>query len=189
MHLCASKLHQPWSRLSPNRRQASTWTKDVLAIGPLRTNFNDILLEHQTNSWTKVYLKMSYIKWWPFCLGHERGCLQCRRVSIIVIRHPDLFGQLFKGTHWWSIRFTHTGYNYTLYFNILGICMDWISGMFLRVPAFHWNLTQISMGAFTNKASLVQIMAWRRTRDVPLSEPVMTPSIGAYICVFSLQFQ
>ena len=49
------------SRLSPVRRQAITWTKaDVLSIGPLGTNFSEILVEIVAFSLTKMRLKMSF---------------------------------------------------------------------------------------------------------------------------------
>ena len=40
-----------------------------LVIGPIGTNFSKILIEIQTFSLKKMYLKMSSGKWWPFCLG------------------------------------------------------------------------------------------------------------------------
>ena len=56
--------------LSPVRRQAITWTNHViLSIGPLRTNFSEILIENQTFSFKKMISKMSSVKWRPFCLG------------------------------------------------------------------------------------------------------------------------
>ena len=56
--------------LSPGRRQAIIWTNTgILLIGPLGTNFNEILIEIQTFSFKKMHLKMSSAKWRPFCLG------------------------------------------------------------------------------------------------------------------------
>ena len=52
--------------LSPGRRQAIIWTNaGILLIGPLGTNFSEILIGIQTFS----FLKMSSAKWPPFCLG------------------------------------------------------------------------------------------------------------------------
>ena len=46
--------------LSPGRPQAIIWTNDgILLIGPLRTNFSEILIEMQTFSFKKTDLKMS----------------------------------------------------------------------------------------------------------------------------------
>ena len=54
--------------LSPGRWQA--WTNaGILLIGPLGTNFNEILIEIHTFSFEKMHLKMSSAKWRLFCLG------------------------------------------------------------------------------------------------------------------------
>ena len=56
--------------LSPGRRQAIIWTNaGILLIGPLGTNFSEILIETHTFSFTKMHLKMSSGKWRPSCLG------------------------------------------------------------------------------------------------------------------------
>ena len=56
--------------LSPGRHQANIWTNTgILLIGPLGTNFNEILNEIYSFSFKKMHLKMSSGKWWPFCLS------------------------------------------------------------------------------------------------------------------------
>ena len=56
--------------LSPGRRQAIIWTNvGILLIGPLGTNFSEMLIEIHTFSFKKIHLKMSSGKWRPFCLG------------------------------------------------------------------------------------------------------------------------
>ena len=71
-HICVSKLTITGSDngLSPGRRQAIIWTNaGILLIGPLGTNFSEILIEIQTFSFIKMRLKASSAKWRPFCLG------------------------------------------------------------------------------------------------------------------------
>ena len=71
-HICIGNLTTIGSDngLSPEQRQAIIWTNaGILLIGPLGTNFNEILLELYTFSFTKMHLKMSFGKWRPFCLG------------------------------------------------------------------------------------------------------------------------
>ena len=71
-HLYVSKLTIIGSDngLSPGRRQATIWTNGgILLIGPLGTNFREILIEIQSFSFKKTHLKMSSGKWRPFCLG------------------------------------------------------------------------------------------------------------------------
>ena len=71
-HICVGKLIIIGSDngLSPGRRQAIIWTNaGILLIGPLGTNFIEILIGIQTFSFKKMHLKMSSAKWRPFCLG------------------------------------------------------------------------------------------------------------------------
>ena len=71
-YICVSELTIIGSDngLSPSRRQAIIWTNaGILLIGPLRTNFSEILFGIQAFSFNKMHLKMSSGKWRPFCLG------------------------------------------------------------------------------------------------------------------------
>ena len=70
-HICVRKLTNIGSDnvLSPGRRQALIWTNAGMLIGPLGTNFNEILIEIHAFSFTKIHLNMSSGKWRPFCLG------------------------------------------------------------------------------------------------------------------------
>ena len=71
-HICVGNLISlgPDNGLSPGRRQAIIWTDaGILLIGPLGTNFSEILIDIHTFSFTKMHLKMSSAKWCPFCLG------------------------------------------------------------------------------------------------------------------------
>ena len=71
-HKCVSKLTIIGSDngLSPDRRQAIIWTNaGLLLIGPLVTNFSEILIEILAFSFKKMRLKVSSVKWRPFCLG------------------------------------------------------------------------------------------------------------------------
>ena len=59
-----------YNGLSPGRRQAIIWTNaGILLIGPLGTNFSEILIEIDAFSFKKMHLKTSSGKWRPFCLG------------------------------------------------------------------------------------------------------------------------
>ena len=71
-HICIGKLTIIGSDngLSPGRRQAITWTNvRLLLIGPLGTNFSEMLIEIHTFSFKKIHLKVSSGKCRPFCLG------------------------------------------------------------------------------------------------------------------------
>ena len=71
-HICVGNLTIIGSDngLSPCRRQAIIWTNaGILLIGPLGTNFSEILIAMQTFSFKKTHWKMSSGKRRPFCLG------------------------------------------------------------------------------------------------------------------------
>ena len=71
-HICLGKLTIIGSDngFAPGRRQAIIWTNaGIFLIGPLRTKFNEILIEIHAFSLKKIHLKRSSVKWWPFCLG------------------------------------------------------------------------------------------------------------------------
>ena len=71
-HICVANLTIIGSDngLSPGWRQAITWTNvGILLIGPLGTNFSEILIEIHTFSFKKIHLKLSSAKWGPFCLS------------------------------------------------------------------------------------------------------------------------
>ena len=68
-HICAGKLTIIGSDngLSPGRRQAIIWTNaGILVIGPLGTNFSEILIGIPNIFIKKMYLKMSSAKRRPF---------------------------------------------------------------------------------------------------------------------------
>ena len=70
-HICVGDLTIIGSDngLSSGRRQAIIWTNaGILLIGPLRTNFNEIIFEIQKFSFEKMHMKRS-AKRQPFCLG------------------------------------------------------------------------------------------------------------------------
>ena len=71
-HICVVKLTIIGSDngLSPGQRQAIIWTNaGILLIGPLGTNFIEILIGIQTFSFKKMQLKMLSAKRHPFSLG------------------------------------------------------------------------------------------------------------------------
>ena len=58
--------------LLPGRRQTIIWTNaGLFLIGPLETNFSEILIEIFAFPLQEMYMKTSSTttKWWPFCLG------------------------------------------------------------------------------------------------------------------------
>ena len=73
-HIYVSKLTTIGSDngLSPGRLQPIIWTNaGILLMGPLGTNFSEILIEIRTFSSNKMHLKMSSGNWLPYCLGRN----------------------------------------------------------------------------------------------------------------------
>ena len=69
--------------LSPIRRQAIILTSAVLlSIGSLGKNVNEIVNKIQNFSFTKVHLKISAAKGWPFCPGGDESILR-------ILNHED----------------------------------------------------------------------------------------------------
>ena len=72
MHVCISKLTIIGidNGLSPGQCQAIIWTNArILFVGPLGTNFSQILIKILAFSFKKIRLKVSSVKWHPFCLS------------------------------------------------------------------------------------------------------------------------
>ena len=95
-HICAGNLTiiGPDNGLSPGPRQAIIWNNaGILSIGPLGTNFSDILIEILTFSFRKMWLKVSSAKWRPFCLGlnvliYDGDINKCQLINHI---NPSLY--------------------------------------------------------------------------------------------------
>ena len=95
-HICVSKLTIIGSDndLSPGRRQAIMWTNGgILSIGPLGTNFSEILIAIHAFSFKKIYLKMSSGKWRSFCLGLN---MLIGTLLQNVMLDDELYGNLIK---------------------------------------------------------------------------------------------
>ena len=106
-HICVGDLTITGSDngLSPGRRQAITWTNArILLIGPLGTNFSEMLLWIQTFSFKEMHFKMSSVKWHPFCLGLNVLILNPARRSNYIhynVRHRITYPfQNFNGSVW-----------------------------------------------------------------------------------------
>ena len=97
-HICVSKstIIDSDNGLSPGRRQAIIWTNaGILLIGPLGTNFNEILIEILTFAFMEMRWKVSSAKWRPFCLGLN-----------VLTNDGELFdGELFDKNNLWLINY------------------------------------------------------------------------------------
>ena len=152
-HICVSKLTITDSDngLSPGLRQAIILTNaGIFLIGPLGTNFSEIVIEIQTFSLKKMHLKMLSGKRWSFCLG-----LNVIKLIYVSKRGPRTFlaclpnwdypssegNTMHISTHWpWAIQWK--------------ICNDIVNAHFKENLHFNPNVTpslfikfQLSTGA------------------------------------------
>ena len=91
-HLCVGKLTTigPDNGLSPVRRQAIIWTNaGISLIGPLGTNFSEILIAIHTFSFKKMHPKLSSAKWRPFFLG----------LNVLMLNHTKSNLPMLKSSH------------------------------------------------------------------------------------------
>ena len=105
-HICVSKLTIIGSDngLSPGRHQANIWTSNgTLLIGPLGTNFSEILIGIQTFSFKSMQLKMSSAKWRPFCLGLNVS----RQNAILLNRCWHIANYILSDTFQWRFKPKH----------------------------------------------------------------------------------
>ena len=125
------------SGLSPGRRQASLWTNAwILSIGPLGTNFGEILTEIRIFLFRKMHLKMSSAKWWLFCLG------------LNVLNSTWLFNiSTGQGFHTWIVNVKYLAYQlpsnmymcgHTDVPNLKLICKTWLK---FAKHEFSWNVS------------------------------------------------
>ena len=105
-HICISKIITVGSDngLSPGRCQAIIWTNaGILSIGPLGTNFGEIVIDVQSFSSKKMHLIMSSAKWRQFCPGLN----VLNHISVYILRTSLLLSQL-----------------YTCYFGEISVCLS-----------------------------------------------------------------
>ena len=118
MHICISKLTSIGSDngLLPGRCQAIIWTNaGLLPIGPLGTNFSEILMTILTFPFKKMHLKVSSAKWRPCCLGlnvltRSSHLLLWDGCEVRNNQQPDHFGRhLFSSFS--QFRYSFNGFN------------------------------------------------------------------------------
>ena len=116
-HICVSDLTIIGSDnvLSPGRRQAIIWTNaGILLIRTLGTNFSEILSKIHTFSFKKMHLKLSSVKWRPFCLG-----LNVLNIVVTV-----------NGSHHWARALTYSTMIYIQISNQIILCVSSIDLLF-----------------------------------------------------------
>ena len=161
-HICICKLIIIGSdnRLSPGQRQAIIWTNaGILLIGPLGTNFSEILIKTCRFSFKKIYLKMSSGKWRPSCLGLNEVLTPVKYKCDICQVILNTLRPRQNGPHFADDIFKCIFLNENI----------WIS---IKI-----SLKFVPKGPINNIPAVVQIMAWCCSGNKPLSSQL------TYICV------
>ena len=170
-HLCVGNLTIIGSDngLSPGRRQAIIGTNaGILLIGPLGTNFSEILIEILTFSFKKMRFKVSSAKWRPFCLG-----LNGLRGEWLVWAGGFILGMICIITS--GNQGSCSGGCYWLHGQIIALCISYTYCRvhFVYAPSqwettLHCNVVSHWLGAYT-KWSLRyhQIFPIQRTNCMP----------------------
>ena len=138
-HICDSELIIIGSDngLSPGRRQAIIWANaGILLIGPLGTNFSEIVIELYRFSFKKIHLKMSSGKWRPSCLGlnvlkHFDGCWFAGKVAHLTLNWT---WPKYKKN---SVESATIIYVNQSYWTILVLLIPWLSCSY--DTQWHWN--------------------------------------------------
>ena len=159
MHICEVNHHQFWC-------QAITWTNSgLLSIGPSETNFSKIWSELQYFSLEEMQIMISFGKWQP--------CYPCSYVPSMMKRFSE---KHCSERNFNTLRPRQNGRHFAdnIYTCIVLNENVWIP---IRIP-----LKFVSKCPINNIPALVQIMAWRRLGDKPLSEPMLV-GLLTHICV------
>ena len=159
MHIYISKLTIIGldNGLPPGWRQAITWTNaGILLIGPLGTNFSEILIKIHTFSFKKMPLKKLCAKWWRFSQP------QCVKAWFMFFPYPiqcssqhcviwdpviSIFNSLAPGKFEWNFRY--------VIFKWILVTDGW--GISCEI-ALIW----MSLDFTDDQSTLVQVMAWCR---------------------------
>ena len=166
-HICVSKLTTigPDNSLSPGRCQAIIWSNaGILLNWTLGTNFSEILSEIDTFSFKQMRFKMSSEKWRPYCLG----------LNVLTHWGRDKIAAIFQTTFW-------NGFSGMKMYEFRQRCVVRYSH-YTSLISINISLKFVPRGPINNIPALLQVMAWRRPGDKPLSEPMMV-RLTTHICV------
>ena len=118
-HICVGKLTIIGSDngLSPDRRQAIIWTNDgIFLIGPLGTNFSEILIETnifiQENAFESVVRKTAAILSRPQCVNKSIYRIMCGLSWITIFCHGGDSAMIAESLHEWQQIVILTGLQY-----------------------------------------------------------------------------
>ena len=144
MHICVGN---PTIIGSDNGLSSPGWSQEIiytnagiLLIGPLGTNFSEILIKILTFSFNKMHLKMLSAEWRPFCLSlnvlrsqlHLSGTMSSRKQTQRG-HEVNLLNHLQAVTHWGQDKMA------AIFQTTFSNAFSWMK-MFKFWLRFHWSL-------------------------------------------------
>ena len=132
--ICVGKLTNIDSDngLAPSRRQAIIWTNaGILLIGPLGTNFSELIIVIHSFSFNKMLLKMSSAIWRPFWLGLNVLMIpflhyinaNCEFISAFLISYIRYFIRIIVS----DMIYEHPNVLPQCFYLIIAVCKSWVS--------------------------------------------------------------
>ena len=190
MHICVVILTiiGTDNGLSPGRHQAIIWTNDGMMLTELLvTEFSEILIKIHTFSLKKMHLKMSLVKWRPFCLGlnvlksyvpNNMICYQLITNSSATPSTEHNASPSWTGSTGGTLTPSSPEQNGRHFADDI---FRWIFVNEIFCILIKISLKFVPKDMIDNNPALVQIMAWRRIGDKPLSEPMLI-KFPTHIC-------
>ena len=173
-HICVSEIIIIGSEncLSPGRHQAIIWTNAGLSlIGPIETYFNGSLIAIHMISFKKIHLKMWSGKRRPFCLG--LNVLMGRYLNFVQRKLTFLLQTNKQGTRESLISLNTLRPGKDGSHQVWQTTLSNTNSPMKKFKCRKKSMKFVPKGPINNIPALVQIMAWCRPGDKPLSEPMI----------------
>ena len=151
---------------------------------PLRTNPCEIGIKMNNFSLIRLHLKLSSLKWRSFSPGEMSKCWQGIVMLYLTSRVPKSFprgvamtgGRVLSSS--WTVNTLRPKQNGCHFVDDIFKCILLDKNVPISIKI---SLKFVPKGPIDNIPALVRIMAWRRTGDKPLSEPMTTQFNDPYM--------
>ena len=159
--------------------RVNNFNAGILLTRILGTNFSEILIETHIFSFRKMHLKqLSSAKWRLFLLGPNELTSSLHQIQRTGVSFLSILAHyiwvVFTGlTHWGRNKMAAVSQR------TLSNAFSWMKNVRISIKV---SLKFVPKGPINNIPSLVQIMAWRRPGDKPLSDQMLV-SLSTHICV------
>ena len=182
--ICVNKITiiGSYNGLSPGRRQVIIWTNaGILLIGPVGITFTEIWIEVNTFSLKEIHWKMSSAKWRSCCLGlsvSKHGWIS-RDPNLNRHSHLSMPASVFFVCQ----HLVATKESLVEFTTNLRFTDDSFKCIFMNENVWisHNIWRKYVLKGQNDNNTLAEIMAWVRSDDKPLSEPILSRFNYAYM--------